>query len=70
MMRECPKCQSLQIEEGYVPDNGYGAIHAPAFHPGKPDKRWWGVKMDKKALIPISTYRCARCGYLESFAKA
>ena len=69
MMRECPKCNSMQIEEGHQIDKSHGESFVGAFIPGPPDKRWWGYKIDKKAKIPIALYRCKRCGYVESYAK-
>jgi len=42
---------------------------AASFLPGAPKvSRWFGLKVDKKNLVPISTWRCGRCGYLESYA--
>lgn len=68
-MRECPKCGSSQVEEGYVVDHGYGETKVAAYHRGSPDKRWWGLKTRKADTLPITTVRCTRCGYLESYAK-
>lgn len=68
-MRECPKCQSMQIEEGFIVDHGYGEKHVAAFNRGAPDKKWWGLKSKKQDRLAIATYRCTRCGYLESYAK-
>jgi len=31
--------------------------------------RWFGLKVRKKDLVPISAWRCGRCGYLESYAQ-
>ena len=64
----CPKC-SGRMEEGYTPDRGYGENHVTAWHPGAPDKRWWGLRIDKKAMRPITALRCTRCGFLEHYAK-
>lgn len=69
MMRDCPKCGSSQVEEGYQLDKGHGETHVASFIKGKPDKRWWGYKVAKEDRAPIITYRCKRCGYLESYAK-
>ncbi|MCJ7421949.1 hypothetical protein [Sphingomicrobium astaxanthinifaciens] len=69
MMRSCPKCQSSQIDAGYVVDHGYGEKKVASFHAGAPDKRWWGLKTSKAATTPVTVYRCTRCGYLESYVK-
>ena len=69
MMRECPKCNSMQIEEGHQIDKSHGESFVGAFIPGPPDKRWWGLKLDKKKFRPITTFCCTKCGFLESYAK-
>ena len=65
----CPKCEG-RMQEGYMADHGHGGgFHQPAWHPEAADKRWWGLKVDKKRLKPVTTFRCTRCGYLENYAK-
>lgn len=64
----CPKCEG-RMEEGFTPDYGYGEKHDAAWHAGAPDKRWWGLKIDKKSMRPITAYRCSRCGFIEHYAK-
>lgn len=67
-MPECPKCRG-RMSEGFVVDQGYGTVQVSTWQGGEPKKSFWtGVKQDKAAQIPISTWRCDRCGYLESFA--
>jgi hypothetical protein len=40
-----------------------------SFLPGVPKvSRWFGLKVRKEDLVPISAWRCGRCGYLESYA--
>jgi ribosomal protein S27AE len=70
-MAHCPKCNGSMIQ-GFIVDHGdYGTAHVGAFQPGEPRKGFFGnLKLDKKAQIPITTLRCGRCGYLESYAKA
>ena len=64
----CPKCNG-RMEEGFTADHGHGAYHVAAWLRGKPDRRWWGLKVQKKQLLTIQTFRCTRCGYLENYAK-
>jgi hypothetical protein len=69
-MRECPKCQG-RVSEGFIIDQGYGTYSVAAWQKGAPVKSiWTGVKRDKKAQFAVVTYRCERCGYLESYAPA
>ena len=60
---KCSKCQG-QLEEGFIPDSQFGpefwvAGENPSFL-----KRFLGYK--NKLLI--TTYRCTKCGALESYA--
>lgn len=58
------------MEEGFVLDQGdSGAVHVPIWQRGEPKKSFWtGVKQDKEQQVRVSTYRCRRCGFLESYA--
>ena len=64
----CPKCNG-RMEEGFIPDYGYGEKHAAGWHPGTPNKKWWGLKVDRKVMRRIESFRCTKCGYLENYAK-
>jgi hypothetical protein len=57
------------MEEGFIVDVGYGASSVPKFVTGRPQKSiWTGLKLRGRAQLPVTTYRCRRCGYLESYA--
>jgi predicted nucleic-acid-binding Zn-ribbon protein len=63
----CPKCQG-QMLRGFVADFGYDAAVVSSWTPGDPQKSFWtGLKVPEK--IPIGTFRCSSCGYLESYAR-
>jgi hypothetical protein len=65
---KCPKCQK-PMEPGFVLDQTYGANIQSAWVEGEPERSFWtGVKLRGRERIPVSTYRCPRCGYLESYA--
>jgi hypothetical protein len=37
---------------------------------GAPEKSFWqGLATSKRRVLPIATWRCERCGYLESYAQ-
>ena len=56
------------MSEGVIADKGDGWLIA-SFLPGAPRvSRWFGLKVRKKDLVPISAWRCGRCFYLESYA--
>ena len=70
MSLQCPKCHS-SMEEGFIVDHAHhneGMV--PEWVEGAPDERWWGLKTGGKENIQVVTFRCARCGYLESYAPA
>lgn len=57
------------MTEGFVIDAGDGnAKMVPHWHPGAPDKRWYGLKTSKAEQKDVATFRCDRCGLLESYA--
>lgn len=52
-------------------DNSQGARSVGHWVPGPPEKSFWrGTKLPDEELIPIGTFRCGSCGYLESYARA
>ena len=67
--RRCPKCNGEMIE-GFIVDQGYGQTRVASWTEGEPQKSIWvGLKLSGKEQIEIETWRCKRCGYLESYAK-
>ncbi|HEY4218733.1 MAG TPA: hypothetical protein VGM67_16440 [Gemmatimonadaceae bacterium] len=64
----CVKCGSA-MEEGFVLDHTYGGRVQSEWVEGAPQlSRWTGLKTKGKDQVPIATFRCTRCGYLESYA--
>jgi phage FluMu protein Com len=67
---QCPKCKG-EMEKGVIADYEHGGI---------PRTSEWGTEIEKvdKVLAPsivkharlVTTYRCTKCGYLESYATA
>ena len=67
--QKCPKCGS-GMEQGFVLDNIEGGRIVSQWAPGTPRKSFWtGTKLPDEDFIPIGTFRCASCGYLESYAR-
>jgi phage FluMu protein Com len=66
---KCPKCETI-MEMGFLLDHeGHNAASQPAWVRGTPERSFWtGIKMDGKEKLPVLTYRCPKCGYLESYA--
>lgn len=66
--RDCPKCASAMVD-GYIVDQGYGTAAVPSWREGEPRKSIWvGLKLGGTTPLEITTWRCRRCGYLESYA--
>ena len=66
----CPKCGG-GMEHGFVLDNtsGAGGAVSETWQDGAPQKSFWtGVKLLRDQQRPVVSYRCERCGYLESYA--
>ena len=53
------------MEEGFIPDSQLGP---EIWVPGQPVSFWKRFTAYKNS-IPIKTYRCTKCGHLESFAE-
>ncbi len=68
MTKTCAKCGgSMTI--GVIVDHGYGQSFPERWQEGKPTvSKWWGLREDKEAQLDVETWRCANCGYLESYA--
>jgi predicted nucleic-acid-binding Zn-ribbon protein len=66
----CPKCGEI-MEEGFILDNAHGTRLQSEWIEGPPEpSRWTGLKLKGRDHLPVTTYRCLRCGYLESYALA
>lgn len=64
----CPKCQS-EMEVGFIADHTQSAKLPGDWVEGEPVKSFWsGTKISGKKQYRVVTYRCVRCGYLESYA--
>jgi hypothetical protein len=67
----CPKC-SGHMEPGFILDRapGAGAKLQAKWVEGPPTPSFWAgrVKLEGREPVPITTFRCSGCGYLESFA--
>lgn len=57
------------MEPGYIVDEGHGTRTVAKWIAGEPERSMWtGLKTRGKAKLDVTTYRCRRCGYLESYA--
>ena len=64
----CPKC-GTPMDAGFVLDQATGAFAQISWIEGAPELSFWErFKFREHRLLPVTTYRCQRCGYLESYA--
>jgi predicted nucleic-acid-binding Zn-ribbon protein len=65
---KCPKCGKA-MEEGYLLEHTHGGMRPVSWLEGPPQKSFWtGLAIKGRANVPIRTFRCTRCGFLESYA--
>ena len=65
----CAKCGG-EIVDGYLVDRGDSHQEAlPSWIEGEPQKGWLGgLKTRHKKRLEVTTWRCRKCGFLESYA--
>ena len=64
----CPRCGG-SMDEGFILDESHGTMKSQKWVAGAPELSFWfGLKLRGKQRLDVSTYRCGRCGYLESYA--
>ena len=57
------------METGFIVDEGYGTRTISRWVRGEPQFGFFGnLKVRRKEGTDVATYRCTRCGYLESYA--
>ena len=62
------KC-GAKMEEGFILDNAHGGRLQSEWVEGEPERSvWTGIKLKGREHLPVTTFRCSRCGYLESYA--
>jgi ribosomal protein L37E len=69
-MLSCSKC-GAPMEEGFTVD-AWDRVNrvVSTWVDGTPEKSFWfGVRLGGKRRIETKTFRCTKCGYLESYAR-
>ena len=66
--KQCPKCAGSMVE-GFVLDKAHGSVGVSSWVEGMAERSvWTGLKLSGRPQVPIATWRCGRCGFLESYA--
>jgi hypothetical protein len=56
--------------QGFLADFTYGGVAVGTWVEGPPKKSFWtGTKIELLKKLPVATFRCAKCGFLESYAR-
>ncbi|MEQ1632513.1 MAG: PF20097 family protein [Planctomycetota bacterium] len=68
MKKTCPKCAAV-MDSGFILDVTDSATHQAQWAEGEAKKSFWfGVRVPRDERHLVTTYRCSKCGYLESYA--
>ncbi len=64
---KCGKCGG-DMQEGYVPDAGRSGYDTAIWVAGRPEFGLFGdAKISDKETYAVRTFRCIKCGFLESY---
>ena len=66
---ECIRCNA-PMECGWVADKTEAGLMQHSWSAGEPQPSFWtGLEVETKdQAVPVTTLRCPKCGYLESYA--
>ena len=63
----CPKCNGEMVQ-GFLFESEVHKLQT--WVEGTLEKYWWGgAKVPKEKRVPVGTYRCSVCGFLEFYAR-
>ena len=63
----CPKCNGEMVQGFLFESEGH---RLDTWVEGTPEKSWWGgANVPKEKRVPVGTYRCSVCGFLEFYAR-
>jgi len=68
MTPRCGKCGS-GMKEGFPVDSSRNQPRVAQWAEGAPEYWFLGIlRMRGRRKLPVQTFRCTKCGYLESYA--
>lgn len=66
--QRCGKCGGEMVE-GFLIDSTHQAVRVAHWAEGAPSFWFLGVlRMKGRAKLPVASWRCRKCGFLESYA--
>ena len=64
---QCPKCNGEMVQ-GFIVDRATNR-RVINWVEGAPEKYFWTVtRVPEEKCVPVGTFRCSVCGFLESYA--
>ena len=66
----CSKCNGEMVQ-GFIFEYDGSMRWVSAWVEGAPGKSWLfgSVKVPKEKCVPVGTFRCSACGFLEAYAR-
>lgn len=65
----CPKCNGEMVQ-GFIFEIDGPRRAVSTWIEGAPERSFWqGAKVRADKGIPVGTFRCAACGFLEAYAR-
>jgi hypothetical protein len=66
----CPKCNGEMLQ-GFIFESQGPSHMVSTWVEGAPEKKtfWGGAKVPADKCVPVGTFRCSACGFLESYAR-
>lgn len=56
------------MEPGFIVDRQQHGLRTQSWFEGQPEKSFWsGLKTKGRRYREVRTFRCTRCGFLESY---
>ena len=65
----CPKCNG-EMAQGFTFESQGPKRMISTWVEGEPEKSFWqNTNVPAEKCIPVGTFRCSACGFLESYAR-
>ncbi|MEO6390608.1 MAG: hypothetical protein ABIP75_02080 [Pyrinomonadaceae bacterium] len=65
----CPKCNGKMVQGFTFEIDGFKRM-VSTWVEGAPEKSFWqSAKVPADKCVPVGTFRCSACGFLESYAR-